>query len=120
MLPFSFSLPATTASVSFVTLGDWGGAALKEHAKPYAQNVKDVASALEKIFHTNDVKFLVNTGDNFYYCGIQNTSDFQVMVDWVDTYADTVRAVNWYSVLGSACLLNSIMLNFDACKGNQP
>jgi len=43
----------------------------------------------------------VNTGDNFYWCGIQNTSDFQVDVDWVQTYAGDVRAVNWYSVLGN-------------------
>ena len=89
------------ASYTFLTLGDWGGAALEEPSKPYAQNVKNVASALKGVFSAEDVRFLVNTGDNFYWCGIQNTSDFQVQADWVDTYADSVRAVPWYSVLGN-------------------
>lgn len=35
------------------------------------------------------------------WCGIQNTSDFQVKADWIDSYADSVRAVPWYSVLGN-------------------
>jgi len=89
------------ATYTFVTLGDWGGAALEEPSKPYAQNVKNVASALQGVFGAEDVRFLVNTGDNFYWCGIQNTSDFQVQADWVDTYANSVRAVPWYSVLGN-------------------
>jgi len=92
---------SVAASVSFVTLGDWGGAALEEPSKPYAKNTRDVASALKTVFAKQNVQFLVNTGDNFYWCGIQNTSDFQVKADWVDTYADKVRAVNWYSVLGN-------------------
>lgn len=97
----AFAAAAPQASVSFVTLGDWGGAALDEPSKPYAKNTRDVASALDAAFQKSDVKFLVNTGDNFYWCGIQNTSDFQVKADWLYTYTDGVRSVDWYGVLGN-------------------
>jgi len=92
---------SVAASVSFVTLGDWGGAALEEPSKPYAKNTRDVASALKTVFAKQNVQFLVNTGDNFYWCGIQNTSDFQIKTDWLDTYSDSVRATKWYGVLGN-------------------
>jgi Calcineurin-like phosphoesterase len=45
--------------------------------------------------------FLINTGDNFYWCGIQNTSDFQVKTDWVDPYNDEALDIPWYSILGN-------------------
>jgi Asp-tRNA(Asn)/Glu-tRNA(Gln) amidotransferase A subunit family amidase len=104
MLPAAFcsvvALPTSTG-VSFVTLGDWGGAALEEPSKPYAQNVVDVAAALKVVMAAKDAQFVVNTGDNFYWCGIKNTTDFQVAKDWVDSYEASVRAVPWYSVLGN-------------------
>merc|ERR1712127_858930 len=65
-------------SLSFITLGDWGGAALEEPTKPYSKNVQDVATAMATSAQKNNVKFIVNTGDNFYWCGIQNVSDFQI------------------------------------------
>ena len=45
--------------------------------------------------------FVVNTGDNFYWCGIQNVSDFQVQVDWIEPYADASLQIPWYSILGN-------------------
>merc|ERR550537_2133709 len=92
---------AWASGVSFLTVGDWGGAALDEPSKPYDQNVKDVASQMAKTAKEKGIKFVVNTGDNFYWCGIQNTSDFQVATDWVNTYADPSLQVPWYGVLGN-------------------
>lgn len=45
--------------------------------------------------------FLINTGDNFYWCGIQNTTDFQVETDWVMPYSDSSLNFPWYSILGN-------------------
>lgn len=46
-----------------------------------------------------NAKFVVNTGDNFYWCGIQNTSDVQINVDFVKPYDEL--GLNFYSVLGN-------------------
>ena len=49
-----------------------------------------------------DAQFLVNTGDNFYWCGIISTEDFQVATDYLDVYtADPLQGMPWYSVLGN-------------------
>lgn len=42
---------ATEANYSFITLGDWGGAALEEPSKPYSKNVKEVAGELTRGQH---------------------------------------------------------------------
>lgn len=87
-----------SANYSFLSLGDWGGAALPS---PHPQTVNDVAQQLAKTAQESNSKFLVNTGDNFYWCGIQNTSDFQIGVDFIKPYADQVLSFDWYGVLGN-------------------
>jgi len=96
-------IPRDCAGYTFITLGDWGGAlpGVYQPSKPYAQNVKDVAAQMAKLAEANAVKFIVNTGDNFYWCGIQNTSDFQVQKDWVEPYSAASLQVPWYGVLGN-------------------
>lgn len=93
--------PFVDAGLSFITLGDWGGAALEEPSMPYSQNVKDVASQMEKTATEKDVKFVINTGDNFYWCGLQNTSDFQIEKDWLEPYKASALQVPWYGILGN-------------------
>jgi 3',5'-cyclic AMP phosphodiesterase CpdA len=90
--------PLPCAGFSFITLGDWGGAL---PGKPYAQNVKDVAAQMAKTAEASDVKFIVNTGDNFYWCGIENTSDFQVQKDWLEPYSAAPLQIPWYGILGN-------------------
>jgi len=86
------------APYSFFTLGDWGGAMLGGQDK---QNVYAVAGAMAKLASTAPPQFILNSGDNFYWCGIQNTSDPQIQVDYVLPYADPAIAnLPWYSVLG--------------------
>eukprot|EP00747_Dinoflagellata_sp_TGD_P193379 gnl/TRDRNA2_/TRDRNA2_59459_c0_seq1.p1 gnl/TRDRNA2_/TRDRNA2_59459_c0~~gnl/TRDRNA2_/TRDRNA2_59459_c0_seq1.p1 ORF type:complete len:434 (-),score=71.37 gnl/TRDRNA2_/TRDRNA2_59459_c0_seq1:172-1473(-) len=83
---------------SFITLGDWGGAALGGY---HEQDQKVVAKAMTKTAQDAGIKFVVNTGDNFYYCGIQNTSDYQIKMDFEDVYTDKSLMVPWYSILGN-------------------
>lgn len=86
------------ASVSFLTLGDWGGEALGGY---HAKDVKDVAAQMAKTAAENSIKFVVNVGDNFYYCGIQNTSDVQINQDYLGIYTASALQVPWYSALGN-------------------
>lgn len=88
-----------SSSFSFLTLGDWGGAALGGQDKT---NVYAVAGAMAKLAATSNPKFIINTGDNFYWCGIQNTTDYQIKVDYELPYSDpAIESLPWYSVLGN-------------------
>lgn len=90
------------AQTSFITIGDWGGAALAE--QQYGKNVADVAGAMASQMAKLDAKFIIGTGDNFYWCGLMNTSDFQIKVDWLDPFGSTSPSllnVPWYNVLGN-------------------
>ena len=40
-------------------------------------------------------RFVINTGDNFYWCGIQNSTDFQLAVDFEEPYADASLQIPW-------------------------
>lgn len=48
-----------------------------------------------------DVQFIVNTGDNFYYCGIENVTDAQFKTDFEDIFTDKSLNVPWYGILGN-------------------
>jgi hypothetical protein len=43
--------------------------------------------------------FILNTGDNFYYCGIQNTSDQQINEDYTELFGG--MDIPWYQSLGN-------------------
>jgi hypothetical protein len=92
------SAESLATTYSWITLGDWGGAALDAGA---AANVKAVASQMATTAKAVSSKFIINTGDNFYWCGIQNTTDFQIDVDFVQPYKDSSLQTTWYSTLGN-------------------
>lgn len=98
---FIVSWWTANAGLTFLTIGDWGGAALEEPSQPWAKNTAAVAKQLGKSVADKNVKFIVNTGDNFYWCGLQNSSDFQVAKDWLDTYPQNALDIPWYGVLGN-------------------
>ncbi|KAJ8613911.1 hypothetical protein CTAYLR_009575 [Chrysophaeum taylorii] len=81
---------------TFLSIGDWGGAAL---GSQYLQNVDDVAAAMASVAKTASPEFVINVGDNFYWCGITSTSDFQVKTDWVNPYSSL--GLDWYNALGN-------------------
>ena len=94
-----FYTMVTCSGYTFITLGDWGGAALEE--PHYKTNTYDVAKEMTTQASKNNAKFIVNTGDNFYWCGIQNTSDYQVQADFLDPYSSSSLNIPWYSCLGN-------------------
>jgi tartrate-resistant acid phosphatase type 5 len=91
----AFSMGAT----KFITLGDWGGFALGSY---HATTVTAVAKQMAATARAASIPFVVNTGDNFYYCGIQNTSDPQIQQDFTGQYGQySSLNVPWYGVLGN-------------------
>merc|ERR1719433_1550360 len=83
---------------TFATLGDWGGATLGGFHK---DNALAVSKQLGESAAANDVKFIINTGDNFYYCGTLNVTDEQFKTDFEDVYTAESLSVPWYGVLGN-------------------
>ena len=91
------------STVEFISVGDWGSASLggyhlrnaegtAEAMKTYIANAKNSGSG-------DGVAFILNTGDNFYYCGIQNTSDPQISEDYTSLFGG--MGVPWYHSLGN-------------------
>eukprot|EP01038_Epipyxis_sp_PR26KG_P005650 gene5650-7802_t len=89
---------STSYNFTFLTLGDWGGAALGGQD---TDNVYAVAAQLATSANDYNARFIVNTGDNFYWCGITDTSDFQIQTDFLEPYNSDSLQVRWYSSLGN-------------------
>lgn len=51
---------------SFLSVGDWGGAFVG-----YQSNVYAVANQMATVAQSLSASFVIGTGDNFYWCGIQ-------------------------------------------------
>jgi hypothetical protein len=87
---------------NFLSVGDWGSAALGGY---HLRNAHDTSSAMkayiaEKVRLGQDPpSFVLNTGDNFYYCGIQNTSDPQISEDYTALFGG--MGLSWYHSLGN-------------------
>jgi len=102
LLWLSFVLGVSSSITSFLSVGDWGSASLGGY---HLRNANDTASAM-KAYIAQKVKigqdppaFVLNTGDNFYYCGIQNTSDPQISEDYTDIFGGL--GIPWYHSLGN-------------------
>ena len=57
---------------------------------------------MEAVAAAKDPMYVVNTGDNFYWCGLQNSTDFQVGVDWLEPFSiGALGNLTWYNSLGN-------------------
>lgn len=100
---------------AFLSIGDWGGAAVDDQ---YKQNTYDVAGQMATTASSVSAKFVINTGDNFYWCGIQNTSDYQIAVDFEEPYADASLQIPWYGSLGNHEYAYNVSAQIDYMKIN--
>jgi hypothetical protein len=88
---------AYALSSGFLSVGDWGSAALGGY---HQRDAFETAAAMKAyVTANNETKFVLNTGDNFYYCGIQNTSDPQISEDYTDVFGG--MGIPWYNSLGN-------------------
>lgn len=79
-----------------LSVGDWGSAALGGY---HLRNAENTAAAMKIYAEKYNPKLVLNTGDNFYYCGIHNTSDPQVSADYVELFGNI--GLPWYNTLGN-------------------
>lgn len=84
------------SQVAFMSIGDWGGASLGGY---HYKNANDTSSAMSMFLNKSDAKFVINTGDNFYYCGIENLTDPLISSDFTDLFGKI--NIPWYSSLGN-------------------
>ena len=90
---------AAHAATTFITLGDWGGMALGSYQ---ATTTAAVAKQMAATAADAEISFVVNTGDNFYYCGITSTDDKQIATDFTGPYGKYASLnVPWYGTLGN-------------------
>ena len=82
--------------INILSLGDWGSASLGGY---HLRNAESTAYAMKIYASEYKPKLVLNTGDNFYYCGIQNTSDPQVNADYVELFGNI--GLPWYNTLGN-------------------
>jgi hypothetical protein len=83
-------------TTTILSVGDWGSAALGGY---HLKNAQDTAIAMQTYVKEYNPSLVLNTGDNFYYCGIQNGSDPQINDDFVGLFG-SIR-LPWYSILGN-------------------
>ena len=83
-------------NINILSVGDWGSAALGGY---HLKNAQNTASAMKRYASEYKPKLVLNTGDNFYYCGIQNSSDAQISDDYLDLFGNI--GLPWYNALGN-------------------
>lgn len=83
-------------NVNILSVGDWGSAALGGY---HLKNAQNTARGMQAYLKANNPQIVLNTGDNFYYCGIQNGSDPQINEDFVGLFGSI--QLPWYNILGN-------------------
>jgi hypothetical protein len=84
------------SKVAFLSVGDWGGASLGGY---HLKNAKDTSKVMLRFQEQYDAKFVINSGDNFYYCGIESLTDPLISSDFTDLFGKI--NIPWYSSLGN-------------------
>jgi len=89
--------------LSFVSIGDWGCGNItdKEGGNWHFNDEKVVAKAFAKTATDLDAKFVVNTGDNFYYCGVTDVHDAAWQYNFENVFTEPSMQVPWISCLGN-------------------
>lgn len=95
MMP-QYTTQFSPRDINILSLGDWGSASLGGY---HLRNAESTAYAMKIYASEYNPKLVLNTGDNFYYCGIQNTSDPQVNADYVELFGNI--GLPWYNALGN-------------------
>ena len=89
----------TAAGAGFLSIGDWGSASLGGFHLRDAVGTAAAMKAYIAAHPPSATAFVLNTGDNFYYCGIQNTSDPQITEDYTAVFGG--MGIPWYNSLGN-------------------
>jgi len=95
-IPVPVPVPAPPENINILSVGDWGSAALGGY---HLKNAQNTAHAMKLYASEYKPNLVLNTGDNFYYCGIQNSSDSQISDDYLNLFGTI--GLPWYNALGN-------------------
>jgi tartrate-resistant acid phosphatase type 5 len=99
LIPSSYCSATTTPpSFSFVSIGDWGCVPIGGY---YVNDELTVAKQFAKTAEELNARFVLNTGDNFYYCGVHNKSDAMWDSTYENVFTEPSMMVPWYNTLGN-------------------
>jgi len=96
LLIFITNFLLINSQIAFLSVGDWGGASLGGYHYKNAINTSDAMYQVQKLY---DAKFVINSGDNFYYCGIESLSDPLIDKDFSNVFGKI--NIPWYNSLGN-------------------
>lgn len=86
------------AQLSFATLGDWGCVPIGGwHEQDQLIVGKQFARAAQEV----DAQFILNPGDNFYYCGIESKDAQWWNSTFENVYSEPSLMVPWFNALGN-------------------
>lgn len=89
---------ATSDSLNFVVLGDWGGQGSHPY---YTEAEKDIADVMGKKAAEIGSQFTVALGDNFYTYGVKDVDDSRFQDTYENVFtADSLQS-RWYVVCGN-------------------
>jgi len=94
----ALAVTVSASGFNFVTLGDWGCMPIGGW---HAQDELTVAKQFMKSTADLNARFILNPGDNFYYCGVHNKSDEMWQSTFEDVFTDPSTNVKWWSALGN-------------------
>jgi tartrate-resistant acid phosphatase type 5 len=92
----AYSNKSISNNIDFISLGDWGGASLGSY---HLSNIENTAAAISNHINTYNSQFILNSGDNFYYCGIKDIQDPQINQDFTSIFNQI--NLTWYNSLGN-------------------
>eukprot|EP01063_Lacrimia_lanifica_P008897 TRINITY_DN15969_c0_g1_i1.p2 TRINITY_DN15969_c0_g1~~TRINITY_DN15969_c0_g1_i1.p2 ORF type:complete len:325 (+),score=132.50 TRINITY_DN15969_c0_g1_i1:63-1037(+) len=84
------------ANYNFLSVGDWGGVAVGHGASEHA-----VAQQMAATAAAHGSQMVLNTGDNFYWCGVRSPEDDLFRTDYEEVFNQTSLAVPWINSLGN-------------------
>lgn len=83
---------------AFATIGDYGCEPIGGwHAQDEVIVAKQFATAAAQI----NARFILNPGDNFYYCGVQSKDDAMWNATYENIFTEPSTMVPWYNALGN-------------------
>jgi tartrate-resistant acid phosphatase type 5 len=99
------------SAYNFIVFGDWGTG---------TESQKEVASGMNTIATRSKIDGIISTGDQFYWNGIDNTTDPLIRRYFTDIYYgyDSLKVLPWYLILGNHDWIKNPLAQIEYSKIN--
>lgn len=98
-------LETNKKNLNLLVVGDWGW------ENPVGQ--KDNAFIMKKMADSTQIDFIISTGDNFYYDGVQSTTDVKWAERFESIYNGVLLSKKWYVTLGNHDYQGNVQAQLD-------